>query len=104
MPSHTTGHCQWAQNNGLQYDQFMRPTISLKSRKLTPILTKFVIKYLLRAYPSLICRHRHAHAVTISCHKLSGDAYSRWHEILRFLEMFSEINLVKITPFKGHKS
>ena len=82
----------------------MCPSNCLKSRKLTPILTKFVLKYLLRAYSSLICRHCHAHAVPISCHKLSGDAYSHWHKILRFVEMFSEINLAKITPFEGHKS
>ena len=81
MPSHTTCHSQWAQNNGLQYDQFMLPTISLKSRKLMPILTKFILKYLLREYLSLIYRHCHAHAVPIGCHKLSGDAYSHWHKI-----------------------
>ena len=104
MPNHTTGHSQLAQNNGLQYDQFMRPAINLKSRKLTPILTKFVKKYLPRAYPRQICRYCHAQAVLISCHKLSCDAYSHWHSILRFLEMCSERNLAKITPSEGHKS
>ena len=91
-------------NNGLKYDQFMRPTISLQTRKLASILTKFVIKYLLRAFPSPICRYCNAQLIPKSCHKLSGDAYSHWHNISRYLEVFFEINFAKITPFEVHKS
>ena len=82
----------------------MRPTISLKSRKLAPILTKCVIKYLLRAFSSLICRYYHAQVVPKSCHKLSCDAYSHWHNISIYLDVFCEINFAKITHFEVHKS
>ena len=81
-----------------------RPTISLKSRKLAPILTKFVITYLLRAFSSLICRYYHAQVVPKSCHKLSCDSYSHWHNISIYLDVFCEINFAKITHFEVHKS
>ena len=82
----------------------MRTAISLQTRKLPSILTKFVIKYLLRAFPSPICRYCNAQVIPKNCHKLSGDAYSHWHNISRYLEVLCEINFAKITPFEFHKS